>query len=1836
MEQNDQQVSGSAPTTTEPTPSVPVTENENFQKMYNLLYDNGHTSESPEDFLNNNSTGESFSELHGYLKNKGLTTLSPGDFQQKYFGVTEDHNKKKSISQPEDGGESASEPVTTEAPDIFSPEAQDFGFKGEYSTESIKGYQSSIGELEKQREKIASKASSVSLGNMGESFDLSSQASEIDYQISDLRKKIKTAESVYWLAGKEKQSDGSEGMLLSDMPPRDLALEYLKENDFELYEKYTSGISGMAGSIYSSGVVSSVTGSPLLSFFNDMFLASPMDTEVKKDYDLMQIGLNLKAEYLSAQQVTLESEMKDRFGNDYELLDEYDKAVSNYKSATQRLTAIEGNEQLKSSLKDITVMDDGIVNSQAQLKSMEPQITALQAQVDSMVVDGALAEGITEEQYQTTVDAYNSASQDYNKKLSSIQADVERRNSILNDLKGTDVYSEYSKEIDNVNKLVDISNKINEEISDEGWALITQNGMLNDKMKALDGEFSERTKHLHYAKIEERQKRNQERLEALTNEELFDGSGEYAGAFVQPFLKTAKGLLEAGYVAETALGGSEGYSFFEQIYDMSTTNTFVEDMMLPEISEQGLISEDGVAPSYVWASKTFNTLGNVASFMASGGLGGSVAKGVGLGAKVGSNLAVSGSAYMMQVGDNYREAVALGMDRQDAAISAEVVSSVSAITELLVSELDLADDVVSAVSKGIYKDVLARRAAGEVIDAQAVKEIGRSYFSHAIKAVPKAALSEGLEELTSEAASDATKLFLNNQFANAGDVRYYDAKEMGDVYAYGESFILGAIGGLGVGGATAVRQGVAGLGATIDDIHPRVASVIVSAAENENNLKRLESSLGDNTEAIAMLRGAVQDYKNKSESVERFSNEEAELTKDEKMSLVFLSTQLREIQKTVNENEKSENPLESNEEFLKSSKNKIEDLSKKINSIMLNARVRAEQEKVTTAKVDLNEQTQEDGFEEVTPEEASEEAPQRPSNLDSRHMMPGDTMQVRPAQSRKEQKAERMKERAEKKAKEQEGAKKEPSYSDKKQQKKKEFSSEETAEKVEESSKKKREGSKKKKRQKVQPADKPVDEVESPREETITISEAITSYDDGEVQLRSYGGKDLDEPLVGSVYVDNNGNVIFATQDTEYELGSIHEGKANPFMDINKDLSYYGLELSNEGVKRYGDKTKPKDKRTSKKPEDGKKKEYDSEYVLSERTEEAPQPAREPLPESSSDRVLDNIGRVVTFKVAIDGKERLFRATIVKRENGGVYLDLMNAGGESFFLGSEQSIQDMQLKEMSYAKVEEQAVIAYTDGSFMVDGKMLRPSSPNPVDSIKRNAKGDVTSVTMLDADGNKVEIRNLNSNRMLADGLAYEILLAANDVEFTQEFENRLSSDPEIVGMLEAGDPNKEPEPLPDRTEEEILEDVEEVAEETEVETEEQQQPDETEQPTEQPAERPTEQPAEQPEAEVAEREQVDEPVEEGPSEGVAEDARPEDIKKEEKPKEEKRSPEERIRAEKIAQEKKDEAKKKRLKDKKDTKKEKVAPPVSKPKGKRPVARSSKMNERQKERKKQAETLTRTIITMLKESKLHDPKTKVLARSLLSLVPTDGIIFGTPSNPQSDPNAMNSYELVATYIAAAEAIVDSLKSGRPINPQDLNEIASDIETMSNAIDKEYIDKSFDTMNSAMARMTRSSKAASTYVGMARKLLNAAKDVSVTNADGEQKTHNPIKDSKSLSLRYLSLANAVLEAMRGNSAVMPSYFDMELQEITGDDSEAMQKKASADAASKRAQNELEKKQKENAKKAVKNNQAKKESTEDGEPIEPTDEQIKEEERLMNLRQGLVNRAKEIAKNKDNC
>lgn len=840
-----------------------------------LLYDAASSKfelGSKEDFIANLNNAEKRRSLYESVKphfeNVGETFY---DFEDKLF------EKKKEQEKPD---ESSNNPQPLQ----YTPD--DRGLAGPLSKENVSLYKAELEKLTKKREEIAERlvqeelnSTSFKYGMQTPNYKLSEQASAeiaaIDTQISNYNKHIKRASALNWMYEMEKSfSAENEGKsYVETTPAKKIFLDYLKETSPAEYEKYSHF--SMVPSVFDLGAGQVMEALGLVS--------SAEESSQKNDYEARAMGATMVSDYLNHKNNALSQEMKETFGEDYEKLDKYNQKTDEILDLKVKIESLDDEypEQKEEFVKLNNIigrLDDDATKALAKLKRAEGRLLPKKETGDYTDEHDEILKNLA---------------LDYNQKAILVNQKIE-------ELEGNEYFEKYSSMSKDYNdRLINRRNYL-EGLSPNASKMLDESATLTEISNNLLKDDKQLQMHPHFEKMQERKEHLQKRLDDYNNGGFFENGDEYVGSFVQPAFKVAKGLLESAFIAEQAFGDSEGYSWAEQLYDMSTTNTFVEDLYHPDIASVAMYSEvDGdlqIADGKTLSMKASNAVGNLATFMAGGTVG-----------KVG----VAASAYLMQIGDNYRDAIEAGMSRQHAAIMAEVITGASAGIEVIVSEADVFSSMNKSFRQRLFEQVAIRRAAGEVLDKAAIRSIGRSIYKDLAIQIPKNALGEGFEELTENVTVDMVKSISNHITRSTEGIEYYDPKDIGDVYAYAESFTTGMFTGTLVSAAGGARQAysVGKMARKPETVHPRLAGTIVSIAENEDNLQRIMDGLGDNEAAKAEVMKLVDEYKKHSLS-EIIENSDKKLSNEDKFVLSLYVSDIAELTEQRKKLEREGQPQE--------------------------------------------------------------------------------------------------------------------------------------------------------------------------------------------------------------------------------------------------------------------------------------------------------------------------------------------------------------------------------------------------------------------------------------------------------------------------------------------------------------------------------------------------------------------------------------------------------------------------------------------------------------------------------------------------------------------------------------------------------------------------------------------------------------------------------------------------------------------------------------------------------------------------------------------------------------
>jgi len=297
----------------------------------------------------------------------------------------------------------------------------------------------------------------------------------------------------------------------------------------------------------------------------------------------------------------------------------------------------------------------------------------------------------------------------------------------------------------------------------------------------IDNELIESQEWDKYTEIRKAERLSEEEKQARVKIAEEGNAAQKAALVLMSFMDTiGSGVVstaQAPKVLADAFGSSDEYGWTDALYDISTDiNTKAAGRT------QALDSKSSVMNVMDIFAKG---AGNVVQFAAGGGMTGALKAG----SKLAANAGVAGTAYLMSVGDEYRQALEAGVDPQEAAIYANMISIATAMTEVAVPDFKY---FTPADRKSIIA-AMANKGIG-------AKEAFKGFAKNIIIEAPKSGLKEAGEEVLTELTGSTVKEFIN---AAKGERLYKDTFNPESMY---EAALSGFIVG---GGLQSIKRGVA-------------------------------------------------------------------------------------------------------------------------------------------------------------------------------------------------------------------------------------------------------------------------------------------------------------------------------------------------------------------------------------------------------------------------------------------------------------------------------------------------------------------------------------------------------------------------------------------------------------------------------------------------------------------------------------------------------------------------------------------------------------------------------------------------------------------------------------------------------------------------------------------------------------------------------------------------------------------------------------------------------------------------------------------------------------------
>jgi hypothetical protein len=418
-------------------------------------------------------------------------------------------------------------------------------------------------------------------------------------------------------------------------------------------------------------------------------------------------------------------------------------------------------EQKANRLKEIEDKGEKSLGDQEFLRSLRADALEIRQASDRQAID--------EIKSQVDLEAYNRKMT-----LLSMQAEsIEKKSKQFINADGTVKSPAAQKEIDKLNAELERIGQTAQSIKDETGV---DDDILNELSKRYNSLVqTDLSLELNRARFPELATAEDINVyeKALKNKAYQEGGFATKGALlIGDFMNTIGSgtvkMLEAPKVIADALGYGGEAGFTDVLYDLSTD--------LNKEREGAMSNIEGSGTLYSLGEIFAQGAGNVVQFAT----GGAIAKGIGgaanltqKAAQIRNRAGVIGTAFLMSEGDNYREALAGGVNQQDAAIYATMVSMVQALTEGIVPDSEYLDaatrsSIIAAIKNG-----------------KGVKEAVGEYLGQ----VALTGAKEGGEEFVTEIAGDTTKEVIN--FATENEI--YKDTFNGENYlkAIGAGFVTG-------------------------------------------------------------------------------------------------------------------------------------------------------------------------------------------------------------------------------------------------------------------------------------------------------------------------------------------------------------------------------------------------------------------------------------------------------------------------------------------------------------------------------------------------------------------------------------------------------------------------------------------------------------------------------------------------------------------------------------------------------------------------------------------------------------------------------------------------------------------------------------------------------------------------------------------------------------------------------------------------------------------------------------------------------------------------------------
>lgn len=271
--------------------------------------------------------------------------------------------------------------------------------------------------------------------------------------------------------------------------------------------------------------------------------------------------------------------------------------------------------------------------------------------------------------------------------------------------------------------------------------------------------------------LKEQEDKNQREEWERYSEALVGGNWEVARSFSGAVGNAVMSIAQVPKVLGDATGDKD-YDVWDELYN-STESLLKSKEGKFSRPDMGGDSYEELPLSYRMSRLFGEATGSVATFAAGGLAGGAT--------KAGQFLATTGTAFLTGEADAYKDALAAGMNPQEAAIAGTTVNTVTSLIEGMIPDIKYFEP--SAFRKSVMGAIRSGKTTQEAIRGavEALPESAKAY----LKTASKEGLEEGLGQLGSDVTKETINTMVKNDYQNVWDKEAYFESVLGGFMAGG-------------------------------------------------------------------------------------------------------------------------------------------------------------------------------------------------------------------------------------------------------------------------------------------------------------------------------------------------------------------------------------------------------------------------------------------------------------------------------------------------------------------------------------------------------------------------------------------------------------------------------------------------------------------------------------------------------------------------------------------------------------------------------------------------------------------------------------------------------------------------------------------------------------------------------------------------------------------------------------------------------------------------------------------------------------------------------------------